>query len=176
MAKKLTEQQQDSIRNERIYQNEKSRIEMKERYSKKRTRSRIIEGIGKIATGRGREGERIIRKAVEKRVEDKTRNTVENATNEAIHKAEQAAKGQGLGQRTDTVSFQIGDKRGLPDQREGSNGMTVDQLTKLNELKKGDPQKYKEEMQRIFGVGSKDAKQTANLINQENNVKHGLKL
>lgn len=181
MAKKLTEQNQDSIRSERAYRSEKSRIESNERYSKNRTRRRIIEGIGKIATGRGHEGGRIIRDAVDKRIQDNTRNSVEHGVNETIHAIEQrryggSAAGSGIHDTTERMDKQRMDSsRHLPDKREGSNGMTVDQLSKLNDLKETNPQEYKKEMQRIFGVGTSE-RQTGEPVNKITNEKHGLKL
>lgn len=196
MAKKVTDKQntvnQDSIREERIYQSEKNRIEMNENSSKRRTRRKIIDGIGMIVTGRRKEGVRVLRRAVRERSEDQVRNSVEGIANDAIHNA--CKKQQGVGAQipgeqpgmqqagienwSTGMEYQTGTKtdtaRAIPPSREGSNGLTVDQLTELNKLKNTDPEKYKEEMQRIFGTGkAAGQKQEMNIVNNE---KHGLKL
>lgn len=196
MAKKVTDRQntvnQDSIREERIYQSEKNRIEMNENSSKRRTRRKIIDGIGMIVTGRGKEGVRVLRRAVRERSEDQVRNSVEGIANDAIHNAskkqqrvrtqipgEQPGMQQpGIVNRSTGMEYQTDTNtdiaRAIPPSREGSNGLTVDQLTELNKLKNTDPKKYKEEMQRLFGMGKVPGqKQEMNIVNNE---KHGLKL
>lgn len=93
MAKKQTTQDQDSIREERAYNRERTRIESYENSSKNRARRRVLDGIGKIVTGRRREGVREIREAARQRTEESVRNRVMGATNEAIHQAEKQRQG-----------------------------------------------------------------------------------
>ena len=194
MAKKTTVQNQDLNREERIYKSEKSRIEYNENSSKKRMRRRLIEGLGKIATGRRQAGVDIVRNAVKKRTEDNVRNTVEKNANETIHRIEQERYGgandgprrsqdrpnEGLHVEKQTHQEQqsrhLDNSRQLPDKREGANGMTVDELAKLNELKKTNPEKYNEEMKRIFGVGRGSGVATGEQVKMGNNEKHGFKL
>lgn len=76
MAKKQTTQDQDSIREERAYNRERTRIESYENSSKNRARRRVLDGIGKIVTGRRREGVREIREAARQRTEESVRNRV----------------------------------------------------------------------------------------------------
>lgn len=194
MAKKTTVQNQDLNREERIYKSEKSRIEYNENSSKKRMRRRLIEGLGKIATGRRQEGVDIVRNAVKKRTEDNVRNTVERNANETIHRIEQERYGgandgtrcsqdppnEGLHVEKQTNQEQqsrhLDNSRQLPDKREGANGMTVDELAKLNKLKKTNPEKYNEEMKHIFGVERGNGVAAGEQVKVDNNEKHGFKL
>lgn len=203
MAKKITEQNQDSIQAERIYKSENNSIEWSENSSKRRFRNKLIDAVGKIATGRRKEGIDQIRRATRDRVEDNTRNSARKGANEALHKLDQVRYG-GLpvqGTQAPVVKegvqgtvrqqggtdysrppqnageFQVkGNSRGIPDTREGANGMTVEQLTKLNELKKTDPAKYRDEMQRIFGTGKGQAPAVGEELKQGLEEKRGLKL
>lgn len=191
MAKKITEQNQDSIQAERIYKSENNSIEWSENSSKRRFRNKLIDAVGKIATGRRKEGIDQIRRATRDRVEDNTRNSARKGANEALHKLDQVRYGglpvQGTVRQqggTDysrppqnAGEFQVkGNSRGIPDTREGANGMTVEQLTKLNELKKTDPAKYRDEMQRIFGTGKGQAPAVGEELKQGLEEKRGLKL
>ena len=192
MAQKQTTQDQDSIREERVYNRELTRIESYENSSKNRARRRVLDGIGKIVTGRRREGVREIREAARQRTEESVRNRVMGATNEAIHQAEKQRQGlpgdttrtengqqippQNREEQTNGTPRQMDTSRQIPERREGANGMTVEQLTQLNELKKSNPQKYKEEMQRIFGTSPAAGKGTGEQVKLTNNEKHGLKL
>lgn len=87
MAKKQTTQDQDSIREERAYNRERTRIESYENSSKNRARRRVLDGIGKIVTGRRREGVREIREAARQRTEESVRNRVMGAIGMGIRAA-----------------------------------------------------------------------------------------
>ena len=79
-------------------------------------------------------------------------------------------------EQTNGTPRQMDTSRQIPERREGANGMTVEQLTQLNELKKSNPQKYKEEMQRIFGTSPAAGKGTGEQVKLTKKEKHGLKL
>ncbi|WP_368336364.1 hypothetical protein [Parabacteroides merdae] len=167
MAKKLTMAEEDSIRMERTYNRERNRVINDEQYSKRKVRRRFIDGLADMVTGRPERGQKTMRDAIRQRSKESARNGIRHAANEAIYTAEQKIYGGKMQQnpqnpvyeqqhRTDRVArgernetLQNENGRDIPVIREGANGITLNEMKKLNELKKNNPEQYNREVLRM---------------------------